>query len=69
MNIPVVCSALILGALLAVTASSSRSVAQSQDATISAPKSASKNVGATKHRYWRHRGGTHPHFGSRRIRR
>ena len=22
----------------------------------------------TKHRYWRHRGGSHPHYGSRRIR-
>ena len=21
-----------------------------------------------KHRYWRHRGGRHPHYGSRRIR-
>jgi hypothetical protein len=69
MNIPVVCGALILGALLTVTASSSRCMAQSTDMTISAPTSASKNVGATKHRYWRHRGGTHPHFGSRRIRR
>jgi hypothetical protein len=22
----------------------------------------------TKHRYWRHRGGSHPHYGSRRVR-
>ena len=68
MNIQVVCGALMLGALLAITASPSRCMAQSNDVTVSAQKSASKNVGSKKHRYWRHRGGTHPHYGSRRIR-
>ena len=26
------------------------------------------NMTPTKHRYWRHRGGKHPHYGSRRVR-
>jgi hypothetical protein len=68
MNIQIVRGALIFGAVLAVTVSPSRCLAQSNDVTVSAQKSASKNVGSKKHRYWRHRGGKHPHFGSRRIR-
>jgi len=39
-------------------------------AAKSAPKGATPNtnMNPTKHRYWRHRGGRHPHYGSRRIR-
>jgi hypothetical protein len=35
-----------------------------------APAATASNVRTkpTKHRYWRHRGGSHPHYGSRRIR-
>ena len=38
--------------------------------TESSTKSATPNTNTnpTKHRYWRHRGGKHPHFGSRRVR-
>ena len=78
MTIYTTCGALILAGLLAVTASSSPSLAQTKDR----PAAASKDAGAvaskspaattratpTKHRYWRHRGGKHPHFGSRRVR-
>ena len=45
-----------------------------KDSGTSAPKSETKtatpntNMTPTKHRYWRHRGGKHPHFGSRRVR-
>lgn len=45
-----------------------------KDTGTSAPKSETKaaapntNMTPTKHRYWRHRGGTHPHYGSRRVR-
>jgi hypothetical protein len=68
MDIRIVRGALIFGAILAVTASSDRCLAQSNDIAMSAQECASKNVGSTKHRYWRHRGGRHPHYGSRRIR-
>jgi hypothetical protein len=33
-----------------------------------APSGTSSTMTPTKHRYWRHRGGTHPHYGSRRVR-
>jgi hypothetical protein len=33
-----------------------------------APSGATSTMTPTKHRYWRHRGGTHPHYGSRRVR-
>ena len=77
MNIPTVFGALLLGGLVAVIAPSTLSQAQSNDKAVSAPKdtgaSASNsakpntNTNPTKHRYWRHRGGKHPHFGSRRV--
>jgi hypothetical protein len=77
MNIRVVCGVLILG-LIAVTALSTQSLAQSDDKSVSAPKGTgaaapsaatpSTNTNPTKHRYWRHRGGRHPHYGSRRVR-
>jgi hypothetical protein len=78
MNIRAVCGALIMSGLVAVAASSSLSLAQSTDPGVSAPKGAgapgpksatpNTNMTPTKHRYWRHRGGRHPHFGSRRVR-
>jgi hypothetical protein len=77
MNIPTVCGALILGGLAAVIAPT-ESLAQSNDKAVSAPKdigasapngsTLNTNTNPTKHRHWRHRGGTHPHFGSRRVR-
>jgi hypothetical protein len=33
-----------------------------------APTGAASTMTPTEHRYWRHRGGQHPHFGSRRVR-
>jgi hypothetical protein len=70
MSTRLVCSALIIGALTAVTVPQSLSVAQSNDQGASAPKSATPNRNMTphKHRYWRHSGGRHPHYGSRRVR-
>jgi hypothetical protein len=71
MNIRLVCSALIIGALTAVAVPQNLSVAQqSNDQKAAAPKSATPNTNMTphKHRYWRHQGGRHPHFGSRRVR-
>jgi len=70
MNIRLVCSALMIGALTAVAAPQNQSVAQSNDQKAAAPKSATPNTNMTprKHRYWRHQGGRHPHFGSRRVR-
>ena len=78
MNIPTVGGALILGGLVAMIAPTTVSLAQSNDKGVSAPKdtgasapnssTANTNTNPTKHRYWRHRGGTHPHFGGRRVR-
>jgi hypothetical protein len=36
--------------------------------TTPAPSAPNTNTNPTKHRYWRHRGGQHPHYGSRRVR-
>jgi hypothetical protein len=74
MNIQVAGGALIVGALLAVVPSSNRSVAQTlaqaKDTTASTPQSVTANThrASPKHRYWRFRGGKHPHYGSRRVR-
>jgi hypothetical protein len=78
MNIRAVCGTLILGGLVAPTAPPTPSLAQSKDTGVSAPKDAgapapksatpNTNTSPTKHRYWRHRGGKHPHYGSRRVR-
>ena len=76
MNIPTVCGALILAGSVAMIVPISVSLAQSGDKDVSAPKEAgasapnrpNTNTQPTKHRYWRHRGGTHPHYGSRRVR-
>lgn len=73
MNIPTVCGALILGGLVAMIAPTTVSLAQSNDKAVPAPKETgastpNTNTNPTKHRYWRHRGGVHPHYGSRRVR-
>jgi hypothetical protein len=78
MNLRTAYGALILAGLMAAAAPSTLSLAQPNAPAASAPKdvgeSARKsatpntNMTPTKHRYWRHRGGKHPHFGSRRVR-
>ena len=76
MNIPTVCGALILGGLVAMIAPTTVSLAQANDKGVSvkdtgaAPGSSARNTNTnpTKHRHWRHRGGGHPHYGSRRVR-
>ncbi|MCP3470817.1 hypothetical protein NLM33_10840 [Bradyrhizobium sp. CCGUVB1N3] len=77
MNIRAICGVLILG-LAAAIAPSALSLAQSDTKGVAAPKepgaaapsttAPNTNMNPTKHRYWRHRGGTHPHYGSRRVR-
>jgi hypothetical protein len=67
MNIRLMHGALVIGVLIAVATPSNRSSAQTNDVALSA-KGATANVSSSKHRYWRHRGGRHPHYGSRRIR-
>jgi hypothetical protein len=68
MGVRLLCSAMIFGALAAVTVPQNPSMAQTSDQSAST-KSATPNVNTTprKQRYWRHRGGRHPHFGSRRV--
>ena len=70
MSIRLVYSALIIGALTAVTVPQNLSMAQSNEKGASAQKDATPNRNMTphKHRYWRHSGGSHPHYGSRRVR-
>jgi hypothetical protein len=76
MNIPTVYGALILGGLAVIIAPTTVSLAQSNDKGMSAtdtgaaPGSSAPNTNTnpTKHRHWRHRGGVHPHYGSRRVR-
>lgn len=78
MNLRTACGVLILAGLMAAAAPSTRSQAQPNTPAASAPKdiggSAPKsaaprtNMTPTKHRYWRHRGGRHPHYGARRVR-
>ena len=70
MNIRLVFGVLIVGVAAAIAAPSSLSLAQSTDQGAATPKSAkaSTNVNPHKHRYWRHHGGRHPHYGSRRVR-
>ena len=62
-----VCGALIAGALAAI-APPRPSVAQSNDQSVSARENAAPRTTPRKHRYWRHLGGRHPHYGSRRVR-
>lgn len=70
MNIQAIGCTLIIGVLLTVAPLSSRSLAQGNDANVSAPQNATPhtNRASPKHRYWRFRGGKHPHYGSRRVR-
>jgi hypothetical protein len=78
MNIPTIRSALLLAGLAIMIAPTTVSLAQSHDKGVStlkdtgasAPNSSTSNtnMNPTKHRHWRHRGGIHPHFGSRRVR-
>jgi hypothetical protein len=75
MNISKLCGALILGGLMAMVAPTTLALAQSNDKSVSSPNGAgttatraTHNTNPTKHRYWRHRGGSHPHYGSRRVR-
>ena len=65
-----VLGALAVIAFLAAAPLSNRSLAQTNDAKVSAPQSATPNTtrATPKHRYWRFRGGKHPHYGSRRVR-
>lgn len=73
----IVIGTMILGGLIALApvtpslaqpSSNSASVANKSAAT--APKGETRHARphTRKHRYWRHRGGSHPHYGSRRIR-
>jgi hypothetical protein len=59
---------LIVSGLIAIAAPSNLSLAQSNDGGLSTSKNMKANASSNKHRYWRHRGGKHPHYGSRRIR-
>lgn len=78
MNIRMLCGAVLMGGLAVAAAPSSLSLAQSNETGVSVPKDAGASapkqtapkttVPPRKHRYWRHRGGKHPHFGSRRVR-
>ena len=78
MNIRTVCGAVILGGFVAVIGPTTVLLAQSTDKSVAAPKDAgasspnssrpNTNTNPTKHRYWRHQGGRHPHYGSRRVR-
>lgn len=78
MNIRAAYAVLMLGGLSAAAVLPTPSLAQSTETGLSAPKESgaaapksatpNTNTNPTKHRYWRHRGGKHPHFGSRRVR-
>lgn len=76
MNVRFACSALMLAGLF-LAMEPPLSHAQSTAPGASAPKPAATapaaaapntNTNPTKHRHWRHRGGSHPHYGSRRLR-
>jgi hypothetical protein len=66
MNIRLILGALMIGGLIAIAAPPHPSFAQSNNVGVSTPKNTTASV--HKHRYWRHRGGKHPHYGSRRVR-
>jgi len=53
---------------LAVAAPSSVAQVQSSSPQSATAKTTTGQADTTKHRYWRHRGGRHPHFGSRTLR-
>lgn len=68
---------LFLTAVVAAAVPSSSSPAQPKDSAVAGPKQTgaallddvrpNTNTNPFKHRHWRHRGGKHPHYGSRRI--
>ena len=70
MKTRLVFTALMITVATAIATPSSQSQAQSTDQSTAAPKSAKPNTNMNphKHRAWRHQGGRHPHFGSRRVR-
>lgn len=78
MNIRALCVVVIMSGLMAAVAPSQPSSAQSNDTGVAAPGNAGASAASSmaqtttmtpnKHRYWRHRGGKHPHYGSRRVR-
>ena len=70
MKTRLVFAVLIVGLVTAVGAPSRQALAQATDQSTVAPKSAKPNTNMNphKHRAWRHQGGRHPHFGSRRVR-
>lgn len=77
MMIRTLCLALVLGGMTLMQLSTP-SIAQPSDKAAAEPKQTgatvsdsarpNTNTNPTKHRYWRHRGGAHPHYGSRRVR-
>lgn len=74
MNIRVVRGALVFGGLRATALPLDVSLAYSNGPGVSArgesmPESAKQNTNTNqvKHRYWRHRGGRHPHYGRRAL--
>lgn len=70
MNSRLAGSALAIGALTVVMVFQNLSAARSNDQRASAPTTATSNTSMLphKHRHWRHRGGIHPHYGSRLVR-
>jgi hypothetical protein len=68
MTIRLIPGALVIIGLIAVAAPLGPSVAESRDIGLFSSKSIAANATTYKHRYWRYRGGRHPHYGSRRIR-
>jgi hypothetical protein len=70
MNIHIAGGTLIVGALLVVAPLSNQCLARTNDTKVSAPQNTASNTNRAtwKHRYWRFRGGRHPHYGSRRVR-
>jgi len=68
MGMRVLCGGLIIIALMIVPAALNPLSAASNEPAVSSSKSMAANSNPHKHRYWRHRGGTHPHYGSRRVR-
>ena len=68
MNMRFVPGALVISGLIAVAVPSKPTLAQSKEHGLSTSNSVTANAFPRKHRYWRYRGGKHPHYGSRRIR-
>lgn len=67
MNIQAAGAILIVSALLTVAPLSTRCLAQANDTNASVTPN-TQRASPHHHRYWRFRGGVHPHYGSRRVR-